>query len=63
MKTLKDGKQVSSKSYYFLLDWNEKNNWEFIIKEFNKNRLCDLNIEEYKKLWLHATNCEYNSFN
>ena len=38
MKTLADGYEVSSRSYYYLLDWNEKNNSQYILKHLeNKN--------------------------
>lgn len=59
MKELADGKQVSARSYYYLLDWNEVNEHKFIQDSFNKIRLCDLFIDEYKKLFHHAANVEY----
>ena len=58
MKTLSDKTQVTSRSYYYLLDWNDTNNWEFIRTKFKKERLRDLNIAEYRMLWSHATNVE-----
>ena len=58
MKTLKDGTQVSARTYYYLLDFNEKYNWEAMVQFFNKNRLCDLTIEEYRKLFEHATDVD-----
>lgn len=60
MKTLSDGSIVTAKSYYFLLDWNEINEKKFIIDNYNKIRLCDLDREEYMILWLNATTDEYN---
>lgn len=60
MKTLKDGSQVNSRSYYFLLDWNESNKKDFINTKFNKNSLYDLTLEQYSILWLQATTTEYN---
>lgn len=60
MKKLVDGTLVSSMSYYFLLDWNDKNNKIFIVDKFQKQKLNDLNINEYMQLWLHATITEYN---
>ena len=59
MKTLADGTQVSSRSYYYLLDWNEIDNWNFMATNFGKEKLRELDIEEYKKLWIHAVNVEY----
>ena len=55
MKTLSDGTEVSARSYYYLLDWNEQNMWQFISENFNKGRLMDLTISEYKKLFIEAT--------
>jgi hypothetical protein len=60
MKTLADGKEVSASSYYFLLGWNEINERKFMNEKFNKNRLCDLNLDEYMILWLNATTEAYN---
>ena len=55
MKALTDDKEVESRGYYYLLDWNERDNWKFISAQFNKNRLCDLNIKEYYQLFCYAT--------
>lgn len=60
MKTLSDNIEVTSRSYYFLLDWNEQDDWKFIAERFNKGRLMDLDLDEYMILWLHATTAEYN---
>lgn len=55
MKTLADGKEVTARTYYYLLDFNERYQWEYMFTTFNKKRLCDLNIEEYRNLFTHAT--------
>lgn len=55
---LADGFEVSSRSYYFLLDWNEKNGWEYITHAFLKTRLKDLKKEEYIQLFEHAVSTE-----
>lgn len=60
MKTLADGTKVSARSYYFLLDWNDENRKTYISEKFKKEKLCDLDKEEYGVLWLHATTNEYN---
>ena len=60
MKELADGTLVSSRSYYYLLDWNEFDQKEFIVKEFAKQRLCDLTRVEYKRLFNKATTSELN---
>lgn len=61
MKTLADGTSVNSRSYYFLLEWNEVNKWEFMFTNFNKRRLCDLTFDEYQTLWLHAVEKDSNN--
>ena len=55
MKTLADGTTVISRTFYYLLDWNDRDSWEFIYKNFGKKRLLDLTLEEYKILWKYAT--------
>lgn len=55
MKILSDGIEVSSRSYYYLLEWNEVNEWEYLCSEFGKSRLRDLTILEYRSLFCHAT--------
>jgi hypothetical protein len=55
MKELADGVQVSARTYYYLLDFNDRYNWEFMYNTFNKKRLCDLTITEYRVLFEHAT--------
>ncbi|MCK5614703.1 hypothetical protein KAR91_73255 [Candidatus Pacearchaeota archaeon] len=58
MKELADGHKVSSRSYYFLLDWNDKNNFKFLMKVIGKNKLKDCNKQEYIKLFKMATKDE-----
>ena len=55
MKTLNDGIEVPARIYYYLLDWNEVNERKYMIDNFNKTRLCDLNIGEFKQLFGFAT--------
>lgn len=63
MKTLADGVEVSSRTWYYLLDFNDRTGWEFMMKEFHKMRIMDLTIEEYIKLWVHATSIDTNTLN
>lgn len=58
MKTLRDGTQVTSRSFYFLLDWNEKDSWKTLRNIINRNTLHDCNIEEYTTLFAVATDAE-----
>lgn len=59
---LLDGKQVSSHTYYFLLEWNERNDKKFIAEAFGKQRLCDLTYNEYVLLFKYATWEEVKGF-
>jgi len=58
MKTLSDGIEVSARSYYYLLDWNEVNEWAYMYSMRGKRRLCDLTIMEYRQLFCYATQIE-----
>ncbi len=58
MKELADKTQVTDRSYYYLLDWNEGHR-DYMYLAFTKDRLCDLNKIEYMKLFKHATAYEY----
>lgn len=59
MKTLNDGTEVTDRSYHYLLDWNEQNEWKFIIENFDKDRLRELNKVEYQILFNMATSQEF----
>lgn len=58
MKTLDDGHQVTDRSYYFLLDWNDKNNFSYLHGCIKKEKLHLCNKAEYKKLFKYATKKE-----
>lgn len=62
MKTLSDGFEVSDRSYYYLLDWNEVNKWKYMAKEFGKTMLKELTRVEYKRLFNKATTNEMNKW-
>ena len=62
MKTIADGFLVSERSYYYLLDWNESDNWEYIMREFGTTKLKDLNRVAYKRLFNKATIAELNNW-
>jgi len=58
MKELSDGTQVSSRSYYYLLDFNDRDSWKTLMEEFGVRRLHDLNIEQYIRLFEIASEKE-----
>ena len=60
MKTLNNDTVVTSSSYYFLLDWNERDSWRFLNNKFGKQSLFSLTLDEYRILWLHATTDAFN---
>ena len=55
MKTLADGTTVIARTFYYLLDWNDRDYWKFMTENFDKKRLMDLTLEEYISLWEEAT--------
>lgn len=58
MKELSDGTQVTSRSYYFLLDFNDRDGWKTLVDNFNVRKLHDLNKEQYIKLFEMAVEAE-----
>ena len=58
MKELADGHKVSDRSYYFLLDWNDKNNFKYLMNVIGKSKLNDCTRKEYKKLFEFASKHE-----
>lgn len=61
MKTLIDDVEVPARGYYYLLDWNERDEWETILNKFNTGKLCELEIHQYKELFKIATESDYNN--
>lgn len=55
MKTLGDKTGVYDRMYYYLLDWNDQNEWEYITTNFNKTKLNELTQREFIELWEFAT--------
>jgi len=51
MKVLKNGEQVTSRSYYFLLDFNDRDGWKTLYDNFGVMKLHDLTKEQYIKLF------------
>jgi hypothetical protein len=58
MKELSDGTQVTARSYYFLLDFNDRDSWKTLVDNFNVRKLHDLNKEQYIKLFEMAVEAE-----
>jgi hypothetical protein len=54
MKSLSDGYLVNDRTYYYLLDFNDSDGWQFMIREFGEMSLSKLKIAEYHKLLKHA---------
>lgn len=63
MKTLIDGSEVVSRTYYYLLDWNEQDEWKTIRANYGVSRLISLNSQQYKELFMYATMHEPTVFN
>ena len=54
MKTLADGSQVSARGFYFLLDWNDRNNKKIMSDLYGVMRLHELTKHQYIYLMEHA---------
>lgn len=54
MKKLSDNTEVSSKLFYYLLDWKDLDETEFIQNTFSKSRIRDLTSEEFEKTLKYA---------
>lgn len=54
MRVLVDGTKVVSRMYYYLLDFNDITDWDYIRNTLKKNALRELNKEEFVKLFNHA---------
>ena len=54
MKKLVDGTMVSARSFYYLLDWNDRNDKKMMTDLYNIWRLQDLNQCQYIYLFKHA---------
>ena len=50
MKQLSDGTTVSARTFYYLLDFNDRDNWKFISETFGKYKLSDLTLEQYNPM-------------
>lgn len=55
MKTTIDDKIVPDRCWYYLLDWNDGDRWTTILYLFDKNRLVDLESNEFWILFELAT--------
>ena len=51
MKTLIDGTVVSARSFYFILDFNDRNNWEIMQGLYGERKLHQLNKQQYTYLF------------
>jgi len=58
MKELADGTQVTSRSFYFLLDWNDRNNWEVMQSLYGQMKLSQLQKHQYIYLFKKAVESE-----
>lgn len=63
MKELSDGTQVSSRTYYYLLDFNDRDSWKVIMDKFNTGKLHALNIAQYIELFEIATQKDLQDLN
>ena len=56
MKTLADGNEVTSRTFYYLLDWRDRHHDERPLQtRFGKEKLHELTLNEYINLFYEAT--------
>ena len=60
MKELADGAIVTSRGYYFLLDWNDRNDKQVMYNLYGVMRQCELTLHQYTYLMQHAMADELN---
>lgn len=58
MKTLADGTQVSARSFYFLLDFNDRDDKKIMSDLYTVMRLQELTKYQYIYLFKHAVKAE-----
>ena len=62
MKKLADGTKVVARMYYYLLDFNDLTNWDYIRNILKKNTLRELNNFEFMELFKHATKVDLKRY-
>lgn len=60
MKKLADGTEVTSRSYYFLLDFNDRDDWKTMSDLWGIMKLHELNKHQYLHLFKKAVEREIN---
>lgn len=63
MKTLIDDTEVSARGYYYLLDWNDQDEWKTIQALFGTCKLCELEKHQYIQLFEVATRVDLKRLN
>lgn len=61
MKTLNDGSIVSSRSYYYLLDWNDQDEHKTLFELYGVMKLSELSLSKYANLFYVATQSEFKN--
>jgi hypothetical protein len=59
-KNTKDNKQVPDRIWYYLLDWNERDEWETIWSRFGVNKLHECTKEQIISLFDTASRSDYS---
>ncbi len=55
MKKSIDGHEISPRVWYYLLDFNDRDNWQIMQTKFNQMRLLDLTKGQIVELFKIAT--------
>ena len=62
MKELSDGTKVVARMYYYLLDFNDRTNWNYIRNVPQKDAVRELNKAEFIQLFQHATTVDLERY-
>ena len=63
MKELSNKERVPSRIYYYLLEWNEKDNKQYMSEVIKKDRLYDCNKHQIYELFFHASKTDISIYN
>lgn len=55
--------KVPSRIWYYLLDWNEQDNWNTLASLYNVAKLSDLNEKQFYNLFYVASQIDIEKFN
>lgn len=61
MKLTKDNVQIPSRIWYYLLDFNDRNDWQIMESIADTNKLSELTAQQLRDLFITATQIDTNT--